>query len=1261
MVSLESGQMKIKGKTLTKTKPSEIWRPGSVFLLSIFLGACATGDLSLRQNLPDREAEFTFKYFSGFRVESLDAERKSRLSRYQQWLNDPATFEQRSQGAVDSRQTVIASVAANLQRDKSVLEKYQVAQNLDTNRIQREDDFQQALSRFESQRLDQTQRINESTTELIEQRNDLKLVEIKSAFGELNALRSRQGLLEQTLLDLGFEISGLELGDYGLTTDEAALALQAKQAEQVVAEAEFETLSQRRSILLSEIEGLFGNPTSPNGNFVTSLPAPVITEVTLGNRDASRTADTVSLSTNVPQAQSPQIDRQISELATELASINSGLDKLLNGQSNAASGMENIARNDIDSTPLERIRNKEATLEYLLEQMRNNQLTSTATYGGYVQRALPFEIGFQPGAKTPSGVSARVILAAFEDDVKHVSRKVESILTDHIQNRYETNRVYLELISEEGPFDLYSGLMACARQNQEGDCGKYALEFAHKAQSANRVLGVDNDNTDLYRAYEFAIQYLLDINSKGADYCYQSQSRIFVPAHLARQPNYQPDRPAAIRPYRIVVDSDSLNEICRSETVGIVGSTLNGGNPKTDINRGRFSYNTPFANWRNLGVALHRLLDIYGLDFQNPGEIGNVDSVFEFIESLVAAVYTDTRINDSSVLANLGRVNDDERSGEQTDNVTNIVLGTFRLGGRVGFNATVHKPILAEKLTDHIRFLVSPKIVDNSARERVIEIADTEAVSRLLNAAVNANDVSGTTGATVGAEIVNALARSTAFKTRIPYATPFTGIVNGKLPIRSTRERHSSSFERPPYFGWTFYKVPIGIAKNGKLSYEFKTVPAQTTVVINVPQWLRRIKAVYQYRFQGDWIDHGIEAIELSSAGANFDEFRQFVEYEIFDSYPNALNISPAIPLNSGANGNTTSARGCNNGDPFIHVSRHSDTFALCGERLYGVRNLIVGGVMLDEQDLTRVSDKVMLVKTRKLRDKDCAVAMDDQYVNIQHTGIDRQPASCGIELVHEYGIAGTPMHFVWIDDSTDAARGGSANNGSARNNPANRKITMETLTGLSEIYRITIPYVFNKDDPIRSIFVDKRYPVLLAKRSRIISEKRIELDVRKSHLIDFCGQDIQRLECVIVVYITETRDPSDIQVGVIDMADYGWKPYSPPQPESIGTTLTKEGSEGLYILRIKNYRENQFFPLRYVKIGNHRVQNLDASIQVNHALNRDIEFSLTETDLINQCGERLSNCQLDVVLVEKFIDRAIPVGKVTVPFGAGLIFKRPV
>ncbi|NKB75684.1 MAG: hypothetical protein GKR96_01260 [Gammaproteobacteria bacterium] len=1203
---------------------------GVLSLLIPLLSACTTADLSLRQNLPDRDVEFTFKYFSGFRVESLDAERKSRLNRYEQWLNAPETFEQRSQGAIDSRQTVVASAAANLQRDKSVLEKYQVSQNLDTNRIQRQDDFQQALSKFESQRLGQTQRINESTTQLIEQGNDLKLAEIKSAFSELNALRDRQGRLGLTISDLTSKISRLEAGQHNLTSDQAALDLQDAQTALDSAEAALDAVSQRRGETIAQVEGLFGNAVSPNGNFVTSLPAPVITEVTLGDADGSSAANTISLSTNVPQAQNPQVDRQISELAAELGSISAGLDKLLNGEVDALKGLEKIGSNDIDSTPLERIRNKEATLEYLLEQMRDNQITSKAMYGGYVQRALPFEIGFQPGAETESGVSARIMLSVFEDDVEHVSKKIESILVDHIQRRYETNRVYLGLISEnqyglvdeDNQFNLYDRLMVCGELGREGDCAKYALEFSRKAQSANRSLGVDNENTDLYRAYELAIQYLVDINNQDNDDCLQSQNQGLGGERSRRDP------------YRIIVDQETLMSICRIRTEGLIGSGMGEAGSKSSASRGRFTYNTPFSKWGDLGLALHKLQDVYGPQFENANTAGNATLIFEFIESLTAALYTDARINESSVF---GKLKGQERKSNQERGVgSNITLTALTTNGRMGFDTRINKPVLVDKLSDYIRFLISPKIIDNSARERVIEIADTEAVSRLLNAAVTANDVSAATGVTVGAEIVNALARSTAFKSRVPYATPFTGVVNQEAPS-------GSSSRQAPYFGWTFYQVPIGIAKNGKLSYEFKTIPAQTTVVVHVPQWLRRIKAIYQYRSDKDWIDHGVEAIELTSHGASFEEFRQFVEYEIFDAYPDSGSISPVVALNGAADGNAASARGCNNQEPYIHVSRHSESFALCGERLYGVRNLIVGGVMLEEEELTRVSDKVMLVKTRGLVDKPCAAP------KIRQADKDNVQAMCPIELVHEYGVVATPMNFAWIDDKVDFIDHGSSRGSSGRNSPANGRITMETIAGLDDIYRMVTPYVFDKDNPIRSVFVDKRYLIDLTKRSRIISDKRIELDIRKSHLVDFCGQDTQRVDCVITVYKTETRDPSDVQIGLIDMADYGWKPYSPPEPGLIRNTLTKDNAEKRYILRIQNYRENRFFPLRYVKIGNHRMQNLDTLTL--RSSGGDIELSIAENAVIDQCGGQLASCQLDVTLVEKFIDKAVSIGKVVVPF----------
>ena len=1214
---------------------------GLSLLMLLGLSACATRDLSIDQNLPERDVEFTFKYFSGYRVESLDGERKERLEKYNKWLSEDQTFEQGVQGAIDSRQTVAASVAANLQRDKNVLEKYQAGQSFDTNQINRSDQFQRDLAQFESQRMDQTQRINEAKTQLIEQQGALRLEEIKAAFAELGSLRDQQEQLEQQRIVLRAQIADLEAGNHSLSEASLASTLKDKNEELDDVFDEMKSLVALRAASAEQTRALFGDETDPNGRFVTTLSLPSLTEVKLteGEDGVVQTSQEVSLSTNVPQAEGANVNRQIGLLAEQLQGIDDGIGKLLKGDTDADAARSSIVNNNIDSSPLERIRNKEATLEYLLERKRDNQLTSTATLGGYVQRALPFEIGFHPGTQTRSGVSARVKLGLFEEDVAHVSAKVQAVLTDRMRAKAHRNILYIQQIRGERILPFYEGLMACANARGVKRCQDAVTQFTQRAEEARRSLGVNNADTDFYRAWMSAIRYVLAINQPE----HNCEDRLSHDLSFDGVGN---------RRHRIVVDRGVLDRLCRDESAGpqtiISGSEQKG--EKNESRPGLLSYVEPFSDWRALGKGLQQLTSVYGYDFSNvplmasPGvnPSGAKSAVFEFIEQLAAAIYTDVRLDDSALgfLNQAASAQADE--GERPNIVSNIHIVTDP-GGEDLFEANIKREISYGHLSQYLRFLISPKIVDNAARERVIEVADTEAVSRVLNAAISANEVSGSLGANLSAEVINALARSTAFKVRLPYATPFTGMDQAPGDNEGNITE-ASALSHTPYFGWTFYQVPTGIGANGGLAYQFKAIPAQSTVVVTVPQWLRRIKAVYQYRHPGEgWRDHGVEAINLSLKGASFDQFSQFIEYEIFDIFPDNSRIHPTLKASSnGSAGQSLQdsvATACDN-DAVIRVSRHSDQFALCGERLYGVRNLIIGGLMLASEDLTRVSDNVMLVNAGPLTGKACLEPSDPFLTEEQ-----RHRSICDIALVHEEGISKSSVHFVWIDDQGTKPK--STPDAAKPSGPKISKLVLETVAGLNDAYRVIIPYRFNKDNPIRSIFIDKRYPFNLTKRNKTVLDGRIEHDIAKSHLMEFCA-DTTRTDCIIDVFKSETLNPEDVKIGFIDMADYGFQPYRAPRLDTIKTWLSKTADPEVYRLNIRNYAHNAFFPLRYVRVGNSRLQS-DHTL-ANRPAADDIEFDIALGDLQSQCVDQLSDCELAVSVVEKYVDQASTIGKVRVP-----------
>ena len=938
-----------------------------------------------------------------------------------------------------------ASIAANLQRDESVLEKYHSAQALETNEIDRADEFQRQLAEFEQQRMAQTQRINEAKTRLIEEQGALRLEEIKAAFGELEALRDQYTRLQEQRTTLVAELSNLESGNHDLTGDEAADEIQEKRSQLTAIDGEIDSIASLRSQSAAAARSLFGDDTDPNGQFVTTLTVPNLTE---GDAAAPTT---INLTTNSPQSDNPKVGQQIAALASELQGVSDSVAKLLKGESDSAAALSNITDNNINSTPLERIRNKEATLEYLLERKRENQLTSTATFGGYVQRALPFEIGFHPGSRTQSGASARVLLSLFDEDLMHVSGKVNSVLSERIRAKTQHHLDYIKAISGEQKDRFYRGLMSCGR-GELWQCEGSARLFSERARRASQQFGANHENTDLYRAWIAAIRYVLAINQPDRD-CYDLKSEEVVFDDFTK------------RRHRIQVGDAALAQLCRIKTQSLLpGDSTR--DSKSDT-AGLLSYVEPFSDWQVLGEAMNQLTLAYGenLEFFNGrSEVPDPAALFDFMEHLVSGIYTDIRLDDSSAIGHLNRSH--AKGGG--------VISDIRVQSRTsqgGYEVRISRPLSKENLDQYLRFLINPRIVDNTAKERVVEIADTEAVSRVLNAAVTANDVSSSLGATVGAGIVNALARSSAFKTRIPYAAPFTGVdqdansdIDGLGALANT-----------PYFGWTFYEVPTGIGKNGDIAYQFKPIPAQSTVIVTVPQWLRRIKATYQYRRPGEgWQSHSAEAIDLGLKGASFDDFGQFLEYEIFDSFSGQEAIHPVI----GADASRAVGVACDH-ESVIRVSRHSSQFALCGERLYGVRNLVVGGLVIPTADITRVSDHVLMVNTASLKVKACHDPADAAA-----SAISKHHGLCEITMVHEDGISNSQTHFAWIDDNAADSETNAPSPGSPT--PAINKLVMEEVAGLEAIYRVIVPYEFNQDNPIRSIFIDKRYPFNLAKRNKI-------------------------------------------------------------------------------------------------------------------------------------------------------------------------------
>jgi len=332
--------------------------------------------------------------------------------------------------------------------------------------------------------------------------------------------------------------------------------------------------------------------------------------------------------------------------------------------------------------------------------------------------------------------------------------------------------------------------------------------------------------------------------------------------------------------------------------------------------------------------------------------------------------------------------------------------------------------VTTEDIEPLVEAAAQPIIVENTSREHVVEIADTAKINTLLSAAIQGNEVSEQLGLTLGAELAAAVSSSSAFIKRIPYAVPINGQDSGKF-----KDNQKST----QTFGWRYYKTPAGVTQLGGIAQAFKTTPLNSSVVVTMPEWMSTLTAEYQIAPDGDsdWEPFGSETIALSGAairGALSDSkmhsFDTWVKYHIYKEVDGAVGLPV---MKSCIAENAKKKVGLEGGDkkkvPIISGSRGGE-MAICGENLYGVKGIIVGGQYI-HGELQKVSSNLMYLKTNRFKtvrgDKNdeinrCSVG--------NNTGDDNKcRPECEIALLSDFGVSNDAvgcLQFVSVADEVE-------------------------------------------------------------------------------------------------------------------------------------------------------------------------------------------------------------------------------------------------
>ncbi len=1018
----------------------------------IFLAGCAPKPII--QDLPDGDGSVDFKYLDAVSVATLDELREKRREFYSDALNErELKYSQGRQGAIDRVSTFAAAIGVNAQRDEGVLERYQAANDLDVTGI-------------ENSKIVDTAKTNH-TVNYIDELDGLNTARANS---EKNIYESQGKALSEVVDFLVSRVKGIEE------------TIKVKEGKKLTLQSVAVPDTNKINALTTQIDTLVATKTQyieklidvSNINTTDIKLEEITSAITLAMKEQKGGAEVVTtpdrvviLNNGVPQVNSPENTSQLQQSLKSLNDANTSLNKLVPRPASSDTALSST-NNKVQSPPIERIRNDEAVFDYLIDGYRSSQLFSGAAYGGNVQRVLPFNFTFNPGKNTKSGFSARVIL---EPDLSQIDSAV-TIVKRYFDSKNQNRMMgYLQIYDElEKSFNIgtfaHFLLLEKIKNSTKIRCvdkfekdapvllEQFSKIFEAKIADSRRRMSLKSPDTwQFWNAYSLSLeavdnslkngnskvsvgQYLFEITPNAL----QSINEILVQANNKN-----------VSLTQVAKKINSLSTDSKSKFLELIIPKIKGvrieGESIMDMGNDE-SYK--FIDWylpvHEKGCSVsNTFIDKIG----RAPEVSSKSSIKEddhdayhiaikkyetiageydlLLQKLLNEVGELTKVITSSILAHEMYLNNNQLFKDSpsikisVDSKKENIVQT--LGYVVEF-PNAGKEFLKKKI---LKFS-SPRIVSNTSREHVVEIADTAAVNTILDVAITANEVSASLGLTLGAELAAAISSSTAFVKRIPYAVPFTTankLIEKDDPTVNVTEDETSVEEFPgnnfivqeptgkksegkndgnlltkQMFGWKFFKVPAGVEiagpiNTGNIVHAFKTTPINSSVVVTMPEWLMSLTAKYETSQDGiTWMSAGQEHIQLPGAGLKEKSFETWVNYYI--------NMKPGQH-------DLPKIQSCENVNNINIFAVPGAKIVLCGENLYGTKGISIGGQYIE--DLTRVSNNLLLVDSSSVATHECwEESADNQYNENQ----------CRIIALSDFGSVSesdTSVRVVWVTD----------------------------------------------------------------------------------------------------------------------------------------------------------------------------------------------------------------------------------------------------
>lgn len=1223
-------------KTLNRRSIHRFSLPITVCLTLI---ASCTGK-PIEQDLASGDATVEIKYLDSMTVDIIDDIRMKRREFYKDALtnkNWKKEYPQGTQGAIDREATIAAAINANAQRDQSVLERYSAEGSRQLSALENSEELGNEVLEHNKKIISQTNQLNdakvqavESQAETLAELNKAKVEAVKVLIEEIqierkkideriSSLQEEASNAKKELRNIKQDIEGWERK---LDNDLNNTELQGKIERAKIIEGELKKT-------IENIEGTDGTPgaigalyTQKNalitsittlgtdsGKIDTSSLLAGLTKIPGQNQndgivlDHSRLekyVDPVTKTTHKwengawvpqskeeinitqhPQAPAPDTPAYLAYAVKQLDSINNAITKLTNANPDEAI---RGTKDKVLAPPIERIRNDEAVLDYLLDGYRDTQIYSGAEYGGMVRRVLPFSFVFTPGSSTKSGFGARVVLRPdqeqIEEAVAMIAPHLNAVNRDRLKGysqRYEAaevkineeNEIERDILTRDllyYDWNISECKMIPSNENTKSDEFSWNL-FNAALEKSGFFHG--NDRNIFWRAYSVSINALREAleDAKSGKvgqrkygtnmYEYDLTSVAGELYSLLKEVNDIPTPEAPGSVYRLSLPDysnnmhSSLSEICQiKKMIGV------------DINK----------NFRDEdNIKIHRF----------------IDSVNDVIVNMTSAglVY-DLHLSSNPLFS--AQKNDSAEVKKEKRTITITKEGSEYRAKLMEITQD------SKNLKNAIAFSAQPRIIQNTSREHVVEIADTAKMNTLLAAAVTANEVTDKLGLNIGGEIAAALSSASAFIKRIPYAVPFTG------QSFSIEKKDMFDPNENQTFGWKYYKTPSGATQMGGVAHSFKTTPLNSAVVVSMPEWMSRLNVEYQISHDGkNWERAGDEDILLSGAslrgvlsGSGFDSW---VKYHIYREVDGSIGM-PQLK----------SCYGEKEENNIIFGNSKGDT-AICGENLHGVKGVLVAGRYIDE--IEKVSSNLIKVKSFRLDPNECAGGKN---------------LKCRVVLLSDFGAhEGADDYYLEFTSSEEQYE----------------KIDLQGLVD---------PEATTANDKIKVVFKNTEVPVISyrldneERQAIIATDKKETREYSKNELLKICLRNKNQEQCTIPLYgqVTIGGKTIDGILHRIEMNKIGWwESYPKSDPSIYSKYVVESGSN--YIFSIAAAQNKTFVLLDKILVNN-------KEHTFTFSNEESIDVSISKDDLKNFCKGNENSCNVSIKYTLE--NKWIPIGYIQLP-----------